>query len=172
MQSSFSSEQVIFSLSTHFRKTFFFELMFFIYFIFALTLPHSHYFKDGSELVWVSRHRPSIRHSSLFYSSNILFFIIVSTFWDLLLCCYYFPLYCCVTCKFLPRGITKGTSYLIISGAFLTELTIQWKLILKYGRFLYENVYKWLDLGSIWCPDLEKSVIWLMVKVSFGRLSL
>ena len=36
-------------------------------------------------------------------------FIIVSIFWD------YFPLYCCVICEFLPRGINKGTSYLFPS---------------------------------------------------------
>ena len=48
----------------------------------------------------------------------ILFFkyliFIVSVFWDLLLCCYYYPLCCCVTCKFLARGINKGTSYALL----------------------------------------------------------
>ena len=50
----------------------------------------------------------------LFYSSNI--FLLLSLFFETYSCAaVYFPLYCCVTCKFLPKGINKGTSYLILS---------------------------------------------------------
>ena len=40
----------------------------------------------------------------------VLFYFIQSV---ILFFATYFPLYCCVTCEFLPRGINKGTPYLI-----------------------------------------------------------
>ena len=50
---------------------------------------------------------------NLFYSSNIS--LLLSLFLQTYSCATtYFPLCCCITCKLLPKGIKKGTFYLIL----------------------------------------------------------
>ena len=88
----------------------------------------------------------------------ILFFkyliFIVSVFWDLLLCCYYYPLCCCVTCKFLARGINKGTSYALLStdwfGLLQTPLLSTYKMYhhLKYQDVTHNECNSWTELQS------------------------